>query len=799
MRVSYAASRKDVRTYVLAPEVHGESTGKAKWGDTTLPVDLKTMQTKRLWRSLISIGAVAVLALQFLGALTPSLAHASSLTLRITEINWAGSNGHPTDEWIELQNVSGGVIDFAATPYTLEGVIGGTTQTLATLGAADGTLNDTNYLVLTREAAPSGNSTLLGANANARYIQEPALDLPDQPTAYHLLDSTSALADSVDDGGFGIPFAGSNAGPMASMARVDASTDGNQPGNWRSSHTMGVNFVANSPEQWATPGEANVEVAEPFNVSVNPPDSTTINGTPVVSGTTATGVVSATATFTRASYTPVPYSRSYSGIFSSANGGPFVIAPLVPTLDPGRYLIDVIGSDLAGHHSASVHVPVAVGVNEYNYVKIPTSSPVPSPTLDSYPGLTNQPTVTISGTLDTIGHVYNSVEILRNGRYLTTVPADVGGATFTSTLGLLPDTTNTFSFMAVDDGGVFSVPAVATVVNDSTKPDPVVASKVTVGANPAGSADTIQGQPGAAEPATTLWVYSDSALTQQIASAPVDVDGSFPLISIGDNLYNRVYLVLQDAAGNVSDPTAIDNPTGYVGGSVSGLNLTVSSIGATQVTLTWSAVSGASSYHLKYRTATGAYGQPATLCTTGNTGCTFTSSIMNLQQDTDYVVAMAVVDKFGNESAYVEKSVHTSKLNTAEFTGVGGNFVPAAASTTNGYTYSSPATGATDTVQKSEATPSPTPEQGQVKSTTDEKTRNWTPWIILLILILIAVLATAAYFYWFGGEAGEAAVAGLADRNREDTKPEKPTTSTRPTRRTSGNAPPKKPSKEKRW
>jgi hypothetical protein len=754
------------------------------------------MQLKRLWRSLVSYGVVAALAIQFFSALSPAQVHASTLTLRFNELNWAGSQGHPTDEWIEFQNVSGAAIDFSSTPYTLNKVVAGVDQTIATLGAADGILPAGDFLVLTREMVGTSASSLSGgiSGDHAIYIQKTGLDLPDMPTAYHLLDGANATVDSIDDAGQGIPFAGSLATstePTASMSRVTTSNDGNLPSSWYSTHTMGqsYNFAPTAALQFATPGDYNIEVASPSNVSIAPVDSTNDAALPVITGLALAGTAQVKAVFTRASFTPAPYSMSYNAVIT---GGNFMVTPTSAEIMPGRYLVDVSAYSAGGYRSAPVHITVAPATTEKNYVILPTSSVVPTPTLNAYNPATNQPTMMLSGAVGTSGSEmsYNSVEILRNGRYYGTIPMNADGMTFGTTVTLLPNMSNMFSFVAVNNAGTFSLPAVATIEQDLVNPNPVDVTKVVVHSNPTGTNDTLLGLPTAADPNTIVWIYGDAALTQPIGSVTVGSDGSFPEVSIGDNLYNRVYLVDVDAAGNRSSAVHVDNPTGYVAAAASGLNVSMFSIGDTQAVVSWTGVTGATSYRVKLRTAAGNYGSYTVVCATGNSGCSFQSLLVGMQPSTSYVVAVAAIDRFGTEGTYMERSFSTiaSPLVVAP--------KPPAITTVS---YVGGGTS-TDSVSKAETaitpTPSPTPDAGDVKSASTDAARNWTPWIILLILIGIAILATAGYFYWFGGEAGEVAMAGAMDD--ED---EKPVTSTKSSTKkaTDASSPPKKIDKDKRW
>jgi hypothetical protein len=372
---------------------------------------------------------------------------------------------------------------------------------------------------------------------------------------------------------------------------------------------------------------------------------------------------------------------------------------------------------------------------------------------------------------------------MRNGKYYGTVPAV--GSVFSASVAFVPNTLNTIQFFAVDVTGMWSMPVVAMVTHDNIAPLAVDKTKVQLVGNVPGADDTIKGLTAAAEPTTTLYIYGDAAKTILISTLTVAADGSFPITSIGDNKYASVWLVLKDAAGNIGPSTKIDNQIAFAN-TTQNLGPTITNIG-----VSWSPISGAVSYRLKYKGVGGAYGAPISLCTAGT--CSFLTTIINLNADSQYTVAIAAVDSNGNESAYVESTFRTL-APTPVVTAPPVVTVPAVATPTR----------KTDKVTKSAPTPTPsaTPnpdDKGDVKAVATDTTRNWTPWIILGVLVGIAVLATAGYFYWFGGEAGEMAMMGMMAA-KEDDDEEESKSSSKKSGSSGGSSPPSKPTnKDKRW
>jgi hypothetical protein len=758
------------------------------------------MQPTRIRRSLLSYGALAVLAVQmvFSGLPIPK-AHAASGDLVINEINWAGSNGQPGDEWIELYNAmptGSPAVDFSVTPYTLEiqDANGASLQVVTIGGANAPTLNPHRYLLIhNKVVGTTVQKPIPGAH---QFAPTPAMaPLPNEPTQYILRDNLAMQVDAVTSPSLGTPppfagSAGSSTQPIASMERVYTAGVpglGSDQASWRTSHTYGAYFT-HGAVQFGTPGGENVVMTAPTGVSITPAFNVTAPTNPTINGSVSGNGTQAVLTIQREG--PVP---STSSLTVPVNSGTFSAQPSVT---PGRYTFAVRAQDSIGNQSTDVDVPVASGSSELNYLVFANSSSVPAPMATAMPGTTNQATVTASGTVD-VSVV--EVDVARNGEYLQTIP--VSGGSYSASLFLLPNTLNAFDFVAVANTGTVSQPTHQEITHDNIAPNGVVKSKVPLDTNPPGTADTIRGVAGAAEAGTTLKVYGDAALTQLIGTTTIAADGSFPLMSIGDNAYPNVYVQLTDAAGNKSVVTAISNPISFAD-PANGIGLVVVSVSQNQAKIAWNNVPNAVNYKLKYKQSNGTYSSPILVCPSGSSTCSPEATLINLSSGTAYTVAVAAVDKYGNETSYTERSFQTTQPKPV-VTGSTGSTATTASATLPAPAHSQPSTRKSTAVAQATATPTPSatatpttePEKGEVKSTTDEATRNWTPWIVLGVLLGIAALATLGYFYWFGGTSGAAVMASAEEARariaREDALTKK-----------SGSSkavPPKKTDRTKRW
>lgn len=710
-------------------------------------------------RSVLSYGLIAMLAIQLatVGFPLPKV-HAAAGDLIINEINWAGSSGRATDEWIELFNpmaAGSPVVDFSVSPHTLElrDTADTLLQTIVIGGPSAPTLAPGEYLLIHNNVS---GSTLETAAPGVKYYTPavPFSSLPNEATQYILRDTLAAEVDAVKPATAGTPapFAGkaeTSTHPVASMERVyvgGVAGPGTSQSSWRSSRTLGVHFTVNTV-QYGTPGTENVIVTAPVNTQVSPVGNITEPTSPTIAGTVATGIDSVTVFTDREG--PVPTTATYN---QAVSGTSFSITP---ALAAGRYTFQVSATDAMGNESERVDVLTYPGTEQHNYVVFAGASSVSTPVLGMVPVITNQATVTVSATTDAS---VVEMDVLRDGVYLQTVPVTSG--VFSATLFLVPNTMNDLTFVAVEGSGAVSMPVTVQVTHDNIAPVAVDASRVDMRSNQPGTADTIEGMAGAAEAGTLLSMYSDALLMHQIGTTvTVPANGSFPLVNLGDNKYGQIYIRLVDLASNASVTTVITNKIAFENPS-NGIGVYAVSVSQTQAKLAWNPVDGAVNYRIKYRTANGTYSAAMSVCNSGVSSCPSEVTLINLQAGTAYVLAVAAVDAYGNEAPYTEFAFQTQQPVPAMTTVIPASATPDTEATP-AVTRRVQSDPTPDTVVDPAPTTTPTPEneEGEVKSTTEEVSQNWTPWIVLATLLGIAALATLGYFYWFGGAAGEAALA----------------------------------------
>jgi len=181
---------------------------------------------------------------------------ASTPTVVISEVAWAGSSLSSSDEWIELTNVSSDPVDLSS--WYLSG--GGS-------GGSD--------LVIPEGTSVEPHSTYLIANyaqthENAALLIDPhqvtaTLSLSNEGFALHLYNSGGTEIDSAGDGG--APFAGGSGstadtsdGRYRSMVRVDVSVSGSNASVWTDA-TSSAGFK-DAIEDLGTPGFVDVAFIE---------------------------------------------------------------------------------------------------------------------------------------------------------------------------------------------------------------------------------------------------------------------------------------------------------------------------------------------------------------------------------------------------------------------------------------------------------------------------------------------------------------------------------------------------------
>lgn len=702
------------------------------------------------------------LALQGLGVLLPSVSRAATPTLRISEINWAGSEGDANDQWIELVNKDVAAIDFSVTPHSI--VIPSLSETI-NLDALHGygVLAPDQVLVIHRKSLPTSS---IRSVAGTEYVMDATLELPTMAAEYEVYDQANGLGTMVDmiaD----TTFAGD---AMSSMSRVDVLGT-----MWYTAQTIGAGFDTSVMNQYGTPGAMNMELDLP-TAAITPANSMVLGDPMNIAGTAEGGVV--VTKFTRTSFGDDPNHPVVLNYIGAIVAGAYTVTPSLPPLKTGRFNVDVHSVDGVGNRSKTVRVADSKGaVVNTDYEILAASSTVPTPVITpALPMLTNQSEIQVAGTLDNSMTTFAKLEVLVNGAYYGTFDPNAGGASFSFPV-VLTQGNNIIQVVGVRDNAAYSLAASAMVTYDGIAPNMVDLTKVQLSANKPGTADSFYGMAGAAEGNTTLYVYGDQNLTNQIGMVMVAPDGSFPMVNIGDNKYAMVYLVLQDQAGNRSKAAALANPiTNVVPG---GLNVHTTDRTESTISFTWSASNTAVKYRVKYRSVHGEFSTPVDVCLEGNGTCALTGTIRNLYADTEYVIAVAAIDTYGNVSEYSMVGSRTTQAPLVQLAVAKVDRVTTRTITTTPATTATPA-------------PTATPDdKGDVQSeSTTAAARNWTPWIVLAVLVGIAVLATAGYFYWFGGEAGEAALASvMAERAKREEEEDK-------SKKGSGG---KKDSKNRRW
>lgn len=715
------------------------------------------MPRRRSWLSWV---LCAVLAFNIGSFVLPAQsAKAAAGDLIINEINWGGSTASVNDEWVEIYSPSTGVpIDFAVTPYTLElrdaADIVLSVVTIGGVGAP--VLNPGQYLVIHNNVP--GTTLDTAAVGPVYYVPSMLMVLPDQATQYYLLDSTSVQVDALTRAtpADPIPFAGRLSNPSsasASMFRVYNSglpADPTLQTSWKTSTVLGANFME-SAQQYGTPGAENIQMLVPSAAMVIPTASASAPALVNVTATLDPSSVKATLVVRREG--PVPTENANVMAVSGSAYSAYL------NLTPGRYTLRLSSEDVLGNQSSALPVQVSTS-GELNYVVFATSSSVQSPVLTAQPAVTNQSTLTLSGT---VAAGVTEVDIVQNGEFLQTVPVTAGS--FNATVILKSNQINQIKAVAIATTGEVSLPTTVSILHDNQAPAVVDVSRVVVESHNPGVEDRIYGLYGAAEPGTRLTVYSDAAMTKTVAGPVlVDLIGSFERLLVGDNLYDRLYLRLADLAGNLSQAVIVTNQISF-SLPASGLNLQTS-VTQTTVKLTWNAVPGAVSYKVKYRTANGSYGQTTVVCNS-SAPCLTETTIINLVAGTNYVVAVSALDKFWNETGYSELSFTTSQPVpvVVQPEVVEPVVAPAPVTTTPVKSEVKTLPAPTEEVS-STPSPSPSPEVGEVKSVATSDERNWTPWIVLGVILGLAILIVLGYLYWFGGAAGDAVLATTGSKSK---------------------------------
>lgn len=214
----------------------------------------------RNWLAIVMLLTVAAL---------PMRTHASTPSVVISEIAWAGSSSSASDEWIELANVSDDVVDLSG--WTLAGA----SSTGADLKLPGGSIVQphSTYVISNYESAHA--NTALAVESD---FVTASLSLPNTGFHLRLFDDAGALVDVA--GGTGAPFAGRSGGTAdaddgryASMVRTTGLGDGALAQSWADADTSS-GFKA-GVEDYGTPGAVvfAAAVAESEVVEEEPAES----------------------------------------------------------------------------------------------------------------------------------------------------------------------------------------------------------------------------------------------------------------------------------------------------------------------------------------------------------------------------------------------------------------------------------------------------------------------------------------------------------------------------------------------
>lgn len=175
----------------------------------------------------------------------------------INEVAWAGSADSANDEWIELYNTTGAAVDLSG--WTISDDNGASVYALGGSVAAHG-----YYLIEKNEAAVNPRVADLILN----------LSLANTGDSLVLYDAGAQVIDTVNSSG-GMWFAGSSSS-YATMERIDAGGNGDDPANWVNGSGAGATASLGSLIV-GTPGALNSASSAPvlgMNILMNVSNAT---------------------------------------------------------------------------------------------------------------------------------------------------------------------------------------------------------------------------------------------------------------------------------------------------------------------------------------------------------------------------------------------------------------------------------------------------------------------------------------------------------------------------------------------
>jgi hypothetical protein len=574
-------------------------------------------------------GAVATQLL----TLQPVFAGDDTPEVIINEIMWMGSTASTADEWVELRNTTSSPIDL--TDWTLTGIG-------LPADALDGlTVAAEGYLLLSNYPLGHANTVL---DIAPDYVNA-SVAISNTCSAIALVNTEAVTVDEMGCSG-GSYFGGENTAVKRSLSRNYHVTDGTLTGSWHTSPAFANLIGSVQGDVFASPKVANDQTA-PLTGSAFVLDTDGVDhGTDVNWTASVTELHAAWGGFTD----PESGIDRYEVSHATNPAGPFLVgwtdvganltATITDVFVPGTtYYLAVRSTNGVGLvGDIVVSDGVTVDIDDPDDATDLTATDVPNDNGGSVE-LSWLP----SPSADVVGY---SVEYRVKGELgwtlfaaLTDSPAVVDG------LENFP-TVYEFRVTAVDFNAQTSVGA---VVEGSALDNlaPVLdTTKVLLTQNKPGTDDTIHGLPGAANEPATVYVFDrdpSDPMAQLINSVLAEADGGFPLMSIGDNRYARIWMQLVDTAGNPSEVEIFDNdivapnPPTLTG-------VTASCVGdPCRVTLAWQDNGPDTAYYVVGYTSDGVEQRSMAVQAT--------AAALDLAAEKHYEFRIFAYDQYGNQSA----------------------------------------------------------------------------------------------------------------------------------------------------
>ncbi|OGD61590.1 hypothetical protein A3A71_04115 [Candidatus Berkelbacteria bacterium RIFCSPLOWO2_01_FULL_50_28] len=693
-----------------------------------------------------------------------SRAYAAGETVVINEVMWMGSAASTADEWIELRNTTSDAIDLSGWQLTHAAPSNGT----LTIPAGN-SIEGNGYFLISNYDLNHENSVLNVASdwvttsvslsntcqAGSSVYMELQNPFPTDPPT--VIDQAGC------DGSGGSPLKGSNLAIKKAMERNIVITDGLLETSWHDSASQ-INLDLGAIDNASPRANNDSDVTAPLGGIVN--DGT---GVDIDWSNNLTSI-----------------SMNWSGFVDPESG----VARYEAGLGLTTSTADVVGfTDVGSVTATTLNFSAISGVKYYSLVRATNGA-----------GLTGSVAASDGFTVDI------AVPQPPTNLAVTDVPSDNGGAVNASwDASVSLDVTNyelnyrevgevdwtplntalltsavvnglnnvpaTYEFkaVAIDFSGLESAPVgpVNGQALDNLAPI-LILTKIKTNQNKPGTVDTVYGLSGAVSETSTINVLDRNPadpgviLLGSVASNP---DGSFPAVSIGDNLYGVVNVQAIDAGNNSSSAVQAFNDT------VGPNSATLQKIAAScpnqfcRTTISWGLGSADSAYYqVGYRAEGG--------IETKTFDLTATTVRLDLPVGHTYEFAVYAFDKYGNPA---------SKSNVFTLALVEG--VNVTAGWVNGHQVTQtsaidgarevieapPATAKAVLVPKAHAAETPSPEDPAKPQPTKVDATNSQDWPRVFVVVVL-LLVIAATFYALSRSLQPTAEESF-DQTRGRTKP----------------------------